>query len=116
MHGRFQVLLRLNFTVRDFGVRGVQSPHGVGVGKDLYGFFEGLEVFRRQENSRRLPVHGHVDALVLATDLSDQPGQVRLRIGQRKRRHGQKYDQNGGALSSCDGAGVRPQGPTVRTL
>jgi hypothetical protein len=35
--------------------------------------FQGLEVLRCQEHSRRLSVHGHVDAFVLATDSGDQP-------------------------------------------
>ena len=53
------------------GIRGLLSPGG----------------------QRRLAVHGHIDTLVLPTDLCDQFGQVRFRIGERERCHGQKYDQ-----------------------
>jgi len=109
LHGGVEVFQRLGITVGEFGVGGVQSAHGVG--EHLDRLFEGLEVLGRQENSGRLAVHGLVDALVLATDLGDQSGQVRLGVRERERRHGQEHDQRSRSRPELGREDFRPAAP-----
>jgi hypothetical protein len=77
----------------------VQPPHGVGVGvgEELEGLLQRLEVLGGEQHGGGLAVHGHVHALMLAADAGDQHGQVSFGVGQGHRRHGQQNDQNCGA-------------------
>lgn len=59
----------------------------VRVGHDLQRRVQACGLFMAHENSSRATALGDGDALVAASDIINEPAELRLRLGQRKRLH-----------------------------